>query len=497
MTAFLIAAILFTIDERYHTFAEVAYELNSFVQQYPTIAKLDTIGYSTNDSLPLFAMKLSDNVHVNEDEPEILYVGCHHAEEILGIEICMYMIDDLLSRYASDSLAQHWIDNREIWFVPLLNPEGHGVVMNGIDTIWRKNKRDNNNNGVFDPDSDGVDLNRNYNFHWTTGGSPDPTSENYRGTRVFSENETRALRDLSVTHNFAFCITYHSARTGLAEVVYYPWNAAGYYPPDFVFIRDIADTLSKLIVNDAGNGTYTALAGAGYDGRTRNWMYGVLNIFTYCIEVSTTTIQPGWMVDDICERNLVGAYFLLERVDQGGITGCIHDSATGEPISAEVIINDYYDPTLPARRSESQYGRYLRILSEGDYDIEVRKDGYATKYIPGIHVDEDVLIELDISLSRMEYSLPVATNQQIILTPNPVRDVVRIGLAPQVSLSNLRIYDCLGRLIKQFNASTIQQSNYLVWNGTDEKDRNIAHGVYYLVGESDEGTIVEKVVFVK
>ncbi|GAH96518.1 unnamed protein product, partial [marine sediment metagenome] len=268
---------------RYHTFDEVAYELDSIANHFSSITLLDTIGYSTCDSLPIFAMKISDNVNVNEDEPEVLYIACHHAEEILGVEICMYMINDLVSNYNIDSTITHWVDNREIWFVPLLNPEGHSIVMELIDTTWRKNKRDNNNNGVFDLDYDGVDPNRNYDFYWSNGGSSNPPSEYYRGPAPFSENENRAIRDFCVSHNFVFCNTYHSARTGLGEVVYYPWRCdGGGYSPDYPFIREVGDSIARRIINDQGNGHYLLLVGLGLDGRARNWLYGVCGTFTYC-----------------------------------------------------------------------------------------------------------------------------------------------------------------------------------------------------------------------
>ncbi|MBN2620543.1 hypothetical protein JXB22_05565, partial [candidate division WOR-3 bacterium] len=189
----LLIFFLLSIDARYHTLAEIGVELDTLARCYPAITVLDTLGYSTTDSLPIFAFKISDNAGQREDEPRVLYVACHHAEEILGIEICMYMIQDLLTRYGSDSTATYWINNREVWFVPLLNPEGHDVVMRGIDTTWRKNKRDNNENGVFDLDCDGVDPNRNYDFHWAAGGSTTPGSEYYRGLFPFSENETRVV----------------------------------------------------------------------------------------------------------------------------------------------------------------------------------------------------------------------------------------------------------------------------------------------------------------
>ncbi len=491
MPAILFALVIFTIDSRYHTFNEVAYELDSVANHYSNVTLLDTLGYSTRDSLPIFAMKISDNVRNREDEPAILYVACHHAEEILGIEICMYMIHDLLTNYTVDSTITHWIDNREIWIVPLLNPEGHAVVMEGIDTIWRKNKRDNNNNGFFDLDYDGVDPNRNYDFHWSEGGSSEPSSEYYRGYAPFSENETKALRDLCLSQNFLFCNTYHSARTGLGEVIYYPWRWGGGFPPDHSFIRAIADTMSKLIMNDEGNGHYTALVGTGLDGRARNWLYGVCGIFAYTVEVSTTCIQPGWMVDDICERNLAGAYYLLDRVDGSGITGRICDSLTGAPVSAEVIISGCYDANLPPRKSEPMFGRFFRILSEGFYDIEIRKRGYKSKYYHNVEVKNGRLTKLNVYLKNMDGLMSAEKNaNQMFIYPNPTRDAVVIRLSNPSDFSSLRIYNTAGRLVKSIDSPPA----VYVWQGTDTLERKSVTGIYWLVGEMNQEIVVKKMI---
>jgi len=489
----ILLLFIFTIDPRYHTLDEVAYELDSIANNFPSITLLDTIGYSTCDSLPIFAMKISDNADVEEDEPEVLYIACHHAEEILGIEVCMYMINDLISNYNIDSAITHWVDNREIWFVPLLNPEGHSIVMELIDTTWRKNKRDNNNNGIFDLDYDGVDPNRNYDFYWSKGGSSDPSSEYYRGPAPFSDNEAMAIRDLCRAHDFVFCNTYHSARTGLGEVIYFPWREGEYFPPDYYIIRGIADTLSKLIINDQGNGHYMALPGYGVDGRARNWLYGVKGIFSYCIEISTTCIQPGWMVDDICQRNLVGAYYLLERVSTGGITGCIYDSLTGEPLSAEVIINEHYDPNLPPRQSDSDFGRFLRILKAGVYNIEIHKNGYESKFYQNIEVEQDTLTELNVQLKRMGGTFIMENNDTAIsINPNPVRGTVAIQLTNPLYFTSLKMYDIIGRLLKNFDTTT----NEIVWHCTDELNRKISNGIYLLVGETNEQVLIIKKVVV-
>ncbi|OPX17727.1 hypothetical protein BXT86_04955 [candidate division WOR-3 bacterium 4484_100] len=490
MSFALIFLSLITIDPRYHTLDEIARELDSIAQHYPEITHLDTIAYSTTDSLPVFAMKISDNANIEEDEPAVLFVACHHAEEILGVEICMYMINDLVHNYGVDSLITHWINNREIWIIPLLNPEGHSIVMKGIDTTWRKNKHDNNNNGQFDPDFDGVDLNRNYDFYWSEGGSSSPPSEYYRGPSPFSENESRALAELARNQHFVFCNSYHSARTGLGEVIYFPWHGACGYPPDFTFLREIADSMAKRIVNDAGNGTYNALPGWSVDGKARNFLYGVYGTFAYTVEVSTTCIQPGWMVDDICERNLAGAYYLLERVEGSGISGHIYDQKTDEPLSAEVIISGYYDPELPARRSDEEFGRFIRLLTAGTYNLEIKKNGYETVYLDGIEVEQDRLTELNIHLRRITDESSIRKKKGIEVIPNPTYGYILIQLK-DTNINQLKIYDSAGRLTKIFK----NPETRIVWQCDDCSKRIVPNGIYWVIGyEDDKRTVIKTIV---
>ncbi len=392
------------IDPRYHTYEEVVAELDSIANAYPNITRMDSIGISTTDSTIIWALKVSDNPLIEEDEPAVLYNGIHHAEELLGAEICMYMINDLVTRYGIDSQVTAWVDSTEIWIVPIINPDGHEIVMTEIDTIWRKNTRDNNENDTFDLDYDGVDPNRNYDFNWDMGVSTNPGSEYYRGLYPFSELETQAIRDLSNDQYFIFANNYHSARTGQGEIIYYPWSWSGQHSPDHPAISQVADSMASLIINDAGTGTYVASAGpATMGGLARNWQYGVKQTFGFTVEVSTCCTPPGSLVNDICERNLVGAYYLIDRVYGSSITGCITDSTTGEPLEAEVRILEAYDPDLPSRLSDSTYGRYRRILVPDTYTVEVVKVGYAVVTIPDVVVFEDEPTILNVQLSAIPW----------------------------------------------------------------------------------------------
>jgi carboxypeptidase T len=483
----ILALFLLAFDPRYHTHAAMMRELDSLARSHPSIMMLDTIGLTTRDSLAIPAVKISDHPRLDEDEPAVLFVGNHHAEEILGVEIGMYMINDLISNYGHDSAKTYWIDNREIWIVPMLNADGNGVVVSGLDTIWRKNKRDNNLNGVFDLDYDGVDLNRNYDFHWDYGGSMDPGSENYRGSEPFSENETRAIRNLSYAENFVFAISYHSARTGIGEVLYYPWSDPSGYPPDITFIRQVADSTAKRIVNDAGNGHYWALIGVGLDGMTRNWLYGVRGTIAFDIEVSRSCQPPGLKVDSICLRNLPGAYYLLSRAGLAGITGTILDTLTGQPLIAEVIIEGYYDPELPARTSDPQFGRFLRIVTPGTYDLTLRKAGYVPKKLTGVKVETDAMTRMTIFMNPMEHESGMIQSPGIIIQPNPAGKSIIFNLGRGFLPMDLKIYDINGRLIKKFHVeSRIEQLlNYIfIWDTIDDHGRGVPNGVYVAVGST-------------
>ncbi len=510
---------VFLIDPRYHTYEETVQELDSIATFYPAITKLYELGLSTRDSLPIYGIKVSDNPAIKEDEPAILFNGVHHAEELLGGEVALYLLKDLVSKYGTDSAITYWINNSEIWIIPILNPEGHNVVTSGLDTIWRKNKRDNNNNGFFDLDSDGVDLNRNYDFNWELGGSPDPTSEYYRGPYPFSENETRIIRDLALQNHFVFDICYHNVRTGQGELVYYPWRWGTQFAIDHPFIKRIADTLASKIINDAGNGTYVPIYGYATEGNARNYLYGVCGTFAYTIEVSRSCYPPGYKVDSICMRNLPGAYYLLERTFGSGITGTITDSINNQPLVAEVRVSDYYDSTLAPRMSDSVFGRYRRILNPGTYTLYFLKDGYDTVVVEGIVIEPGKPETLNIKMQPLGIEESIIPNAQypmpnLRVHPNPFSEKTEIRcqipdarcLMPDArcrisdysSSATLKIYDVSGRLVKDFSRlKGNAERSTVIWSGDDDLGRRLPAGVYFVRLEAGKFRQIEKAVLLR
>ena len=231
-----------------------------------------------------WAVRLSYNADIREDEPRVLFLGQCHAEEIYGVEITMELIDMFL--HPDDHLSyrqnmQAILESSEIWIVPTHNPEGLTVVHGYTDgeewlqdVTFRKNKRDTDLDGMFDflegvgNDSDGVDLNRNYDFNWifgdglweedNSGGTYQAHFDYYRGEAPLSELETQAIQDLALNERFLLSIAYHSSRSGnVSEQVIYPWLwAEGKMSPDGAIISTIGEAITSLLPNEAGDGYY-------------------------------------------------------------------------------------------------------------------------------------------------------------------------------------------------------------------------------------------------
>lgn len=251
----------------FHTFDQTVAALDSLHTLYPSIttAKIN-IGNSL-EGRPLWAMKISDNPDTDENEPEVLYDGLHHAREPITIEVLLYYMKYLCQNYGSDSEATYLVNNRELWFIPIVNPDGYEYNRDNNPNgggLWRKNRRDNGN-GSF-----GVDPNRNYGYNWgydNQGSSPNGFNETYRGTSGFSEPENQVMRDFVNSHSFIIALNYHS----YGNLFIKPWGYARIYTPDDELFTAISETVTHF--NGFAPGTGWELLYLT-NGDADDWMYG-------------------------------------------------------------------------------------------------------------------------------------------------------------------------------------------------------------------------------
>eukprot|EP00002_Diphylleia_rotans_P040352 TRINITY_DN953_c0_g1_i1.p1 TRINITY_DN953_c0_g1~~TRINITY_DN953_c0_g1_i1.p1 ORF type:complete len:384 (-),score=81.72 TRINITY_DN953_c0_g1_i1:130-1281(-) len=194
----------------YHDLAAINNILFAAQSKYPNIAKVVDVGReygigNTYEGRPMYALKISDNVQVDEDEPNLLFVSLHHSREIVTPEIILEFIRRLTEGYATDNIIKSYVDANEIFLAPVWNPDGLEYVWR-TNNLWRKNRK------LVSSTAYGVDQNRNYDLGWASscGGSSIPSSETYRGPSANSEEETQNLILFGRKRNFAKVVDFHS-----------------------------------------------------------------------------------------------------------------------------------------------------------------------------------------------------------------------------------------------------------------------------------------------
>ena len=398
----------------YRNYEQTLAELQQIAQDNPDICKLYNIGKSRGKEYSetgisfyddfnhdIWALKLSDNVEIEEDEPSFFFLGSHHAREPVSTEVVMELLNNMIDNYDSDTDMQNRINNSQIWFVPIVNPDGKKIVLTEQDIWWRKNICDNDLSLNFTDSIDGVDPNRNYGFWWgALGRSDEPFTDGYIGEEEFSEPEIKAVKNLIDSHHFVAGITYHS--TG--EMVLYPF---GYeytaIPPDINSISTLADRMAASIPSETF-GTYESFQCVGLyptRGTTDDYAYGEHGIFCYTIETATEFIPPYSDALNVCHNNLDAAYILLDRVNSSALTGIITDQVTKSFVVAEAYVEgiDNLGIFKEAYKSDEEFGRYYRILEPGEYNITFSAYGYIPVTIPNVTISSSEITNLDISLT--------------------------------------------------------------------------------------------------
>ncbi|MEA2051679.1 MAG: M14 family zinc carboxypeptidase [Euryarchaeota archaeon] len=340
---FELGAVPVSSQTAYHSYSTLKTDLKNLVDLYPNITKLYDIGDSWEKTVgiadrDILAIKISDNVTIEErDEPDILFMGGIHAREWISVEVPFYLAKYLLDLYGTDQKVKQLVDSREIWIVPLVNPDGLEYSRT-YDRNWRKNRRDNGN-GSF-----GVDQNRNFGYNWgLAGSSDDPEKETYRGVAPFSEPETQAIRDFVATHEFYASISYHS----YSQLVLYPWGYTNDAAPHKEQLSNMAEDMANAI-RDVHGMNYSARQASNLyraSGDSDDWLYGAYNIAAFTVELRPKNLwdgggKPFELPEDLiiptCEENIPAALYLIEWSPQSDILSSANASFVYYPVTVSV-----------------------------------------------------------------------------------------------------------------------------------------------------------------
>ncbi|MBN2464022.1 zinc carboxypeptidase [candidate division WOR-3 bacterium] len=326
----------------YFTYGEMRDSVYALAAAHPEICSLFTIGV-TSQGRDILCLKVSDNAAAEEDEPACYFSGACHGDEPMGTSIVMEFLDEILAGYGTDSVCTWLVDNREIYVVPILNPDCSVFCSDsgGAGVYWRKNRR------VVVPPNIGVDPSRNHGFRWgcdDIGSSPNPAAHAYRGPNPWSDAEATAARDLEVGHRFRTKQDFHC----YGGYNTYPWCYTYDSPPEQDLLQEVLDTFQTY------NDYHDTLTGQA----------------SHVLYLANGT-QPDWGFSDTADKFLTYS-FVIEA--DTWFYACWNDSALmRKEVEANVptlfylarIAGVYFGP-VSAAVSDSILGNATGMLDPGE-----------------------------------------------------------------------------------------------------------------------------------
>jgi len=363
----------------YPSYDEVSATLADRAARYPGVSLLTSIGRSVQGR-ELWAMQITANPGVDEDEPEFAYLSTMHGDEPVGTVLCLNLIDLLLEGYGHDPALTALVDSTEIWILPLINPDGYEL---GIR--WNANN---------------VDLNRAFP-QWPTDfsgtiadGTPDGAGRQPEVARIMAWAASRRL---------VLSANYHTG----ALVVNYPYDEEPGIPsgsdaptPDDPLVRflsaEYASRNPPMLASPVfPGGISNGSAWFSISGGMQDWHYRFNGTIDLTLEVSNIkspgqhTLASLW--DD--NRDAMIAYLDLAH---RGIRGRVTSRTGGEPLFATVTLNGNPQPVF----TDPAVGDYHRLALPGTYTVRAEAPGYIPYSRSGIAVGVGAAVRADLALSQ-------------------------------------------------------------------------------------------------
>lgn len=457
--------------DNWYTHAQLGADLQAVADAHPDLVQVISIGNSIQGRAIWF-VKISDNVSVEENEPEFKFSSSIHGDEVVGMELCRRMIHYLVDNYGADPSVTNLVNGAELWFCPLHNPDGYA---NGT----RYNAQ-------------GLDLNRRF---------PDPVSD---------PNDSPTGRPIEVQHmmnfqyprNFILGANYH----GGALVMNIPWDCRTTACPDHEVFWPIAEGYSSTNL-PMWNGAFYhgwTIGGQWYviHGGFQDWAYQWRHELHITIEVASTK-WPAWsQMDTYWNNNRQSMLWYMNRTLTTGVKGTVTDVNTGLPLAATVTVSQIGNPIV----SDAEVGDYHRLLNPGTYTVVFTKTGYPTVTLQNVAVVGGEMTVRDVQMGSPSGVPSADLAAGLTLerpSPNPFfpeRGEMRLGFRlPAAGPYRAAVYDVSGREVRLLNAGSASLpagAHALVWDGRDDSGREVPAGLYWIGLRAGSEEVVRRLAVV-
>ena len=361
----------------YHTYASLSAALGDYAGLYPDICRLVSLGQSVQGR-ELWALLITDNPDLEEEEPEFKFVSTMHGDEPVGTELCLFLIEHLLGNYGLDTRITTLVDSTAIWIVPLMNPDG-------LEAGTRVN-------------ASGIDLNRAFPYYPEefTGTLFDGTAPALDGRPP----EVARIMEWSLENSFVLAANLHTG----SLVVNYPYDdggvPSGQYAatPDDALFREIALTYAAQNTPMHNNPAFPQGVVNGSEwfrirGGMQDWNYRYTGCLDVTIELSNTKAPAASQLPALWAQNQESMLRYIE-LTHVGIRGLVTDLHTGAPVFAKVEIEANPQPVF----TDPDVGDYYRLLLPGVYTVTVSAEGYEPQTFEALEVEVGPATWLEVAL---------------------------------------------------------------------------------------------------
>jgi hypothetical protein len=372
--------------------------MTDFASAHPGLCKLDTVGTTIQGRL-ILALRISNNIGVDEAEPQFLYTSSIHGDETTGYVLMLHLIDYLLAGYGTDPNVTSLLNTTEIVINPLANPDGtyHG----GNSSV----------SGAVRYNANGIDINRNF---------PDPKLGQHPDGNP-TQVETQAWMDYADLNHFTMSANFH----GGSEVFNYPWDTWAKLHADddwWQFVgREWADTVH--VYGPAGyftfqnNGITNGYAWYEVNGGRQDYMNYFHNCREVTVEISNVKMPPASQMPNFWNYNYRTFLNFIKEANYG-FNGVVTDTVTDQPLAAKVYIA-LHDKDFSEVYSRLPSGFYARPIYEGSYNVTFSAPGYFTKTIKNVGVAKRTTTSLNVQLKPLTYGLQDQVVNSLVVYPNP------------------------------------------------------------------------------
>lgn len=269
---------------RYNPLPEIEAELKKLVASHPQLATLVTEFGRSYEGRTIYAVKISSKPGAGR---KVFFINCGiHAREWVTPATCMYMINQMLSKYGREQSITAMVDRMDWVIMPVFNVDGY-VYTHTSNRMWRKTRSPNSGSRCI-----GTDPNRNWNIKWGgVGTSSDPCKDTYHGSRPFSEIEVRNVARY-LYKNRRNLIGYMDIHA-YSQMWLTPWGYKRTLPPGYSELKRVSDKAVRALYNAGYRTSYRVGPSSTViyenSGSTKDWAYGVLGVkYAFALELRDT-----------------------------------------------------------------------------------------------------------------------------------------------------------------------------------------------------------------